>query len=301
MNRQRIPILLLGVILSIPEATIAQSRVEKNVVVGMYSGLALVMDVHFPGNPNGYGIVKIAGSAWIRPLAYNAPLLSQQTRKFTNPLVEHGYTVFSLNHRAIPRFHFPAQLHDVERAVRFIRFHADTFKIDPDRIGAVGHSSGGHLVSLLGVLDGDGNPDDPDPVNRTSSKVQAVVAGATPVNLALPTRDPYQALLVGGVSLKAEPHTQESDLFWAASPINFVSSDDPPFLMLHGDEDSVVPFEQSELMRDALKTAGVENHLFVIPGGNHGLQGGKDPVDYNSAMINWFDQHLSMSRGAEPR
>ena len=143
------------------------------------------MDVHHPENSNGYGIVHISGSGWGRPLAYNAPLLSEgQVELYGKPLVAAGYTVFSLNHRATPRFRYPAPLADVQRAVRFIRFHAEVYGIDPERIGAIGGSSGGHLVSLLGVLDGDGNPDDPDPVNRVSAKVQTVVARAAPADMA---------------------------------------------------------------------------------------------------------------------
>ena len=114
---------LLGTILLVPTLAFAQARVE-NRFVGMYSGLALVMDVHHPENSNGYGIVHISGSGWGRPLAYNAPLLSEgQVELYGKPLVTAGYTVFSLNHRATPRFRYPAPLADVQRAVRFIRFH----------------------------------------------------------------------------------------------------------------------------------------------------------------------------------
>ena len=296
MSRFRILKLLLAVLLALPSMSTAQSRIDKNVVIGTHSGLALLMDVHYPENPNGYGIVHIAGSAWRRELAYNAPLLSQslQVELFGRPLVEQGYTVFSLNHRAIPRFQFPSPLDDVERAVRFIRFYAATFKINPDRIGAVGGSSGGHLVSLLGVLDGDGNPNDPDPVNRMSSKVQTVVARAPSIDLARTSDNVYIGLLVGATSPPNDPNSEESQLYRAASPINFVSSDDPPFLLLHGDKDDVVPFEQSELMRDALTAEGVATHLFVIPGGGHGatFRGAQPPPDYIGTMINWFDQHL---------
>ena len=104
MGRLRLLVLLLGMLISSPGLISAQSRIEKNVVVGTYSGLALLMDVHYPENPNGYGIIHIAGSAWGRPLAYSASLLSQswQVELYGKPLVEHGYTVFSLNHRAIP-------------------------------------------------------------------------------------------------------------------------------------------------------------------------------------------------------
>ncbi len=75
------------------------------------------------------------------------------------PLVAAGYTVFTVNHRAVPRFQYPAAVEDVQRAVRFIRYHAVDYGIHPNRIGAVGGSSGGHIVSMLGVLDGEGDPD----------------------------------------------------------------------------------------------------------------------------------------------
>ena len=105
MSRLRILILLQGILLSISSTATGQARIEKNVVIGTYSGLALLMDVHYPENPNGYGIVHIAGGAWRSGLAYDAPQRSQssQVDLFGKPLVEHGYTVFSLNHRAIPR------------------------------------------------------------------------------------------------------------------------------------------------------------------------------------------------------
>jgi acetyl esterase/lipase len=266
-------LLVVGTLILIPTLAVAQGRVEKNVVVGMYSGLALVMDVHHPESPNGYGIVHISGSGWGRPLAYSAPPLSErQVDLYGQPLVERGYTVFSLNHRATPRFQFPAPLEDVQRAVRFIRSHAEEYGIDPEHIGAVGGSSGGHLVSLLGVLDGHGDADDPDPVNRVSAKVQTVVARAAPAHLAridTPSGTGKLALLMG-----AEPsqdvQTVEGRRYWQASPVNYVSGDDAPILLLHGDADESVPFEQAELLSDALKTAGVDTRLIPIPGAGHG-------------------------------
>ncbi len=277
----------------IPTLAVAQARVEKNVVIGMYSGLALVMDVHHPESPNGYGIIHIAGSGWARPLAYDAQLLSErQVDIYGKPLVERGYTVFSLNHRATPRFRYPAPLQDVQRAVRFIRFSADEYGIDPERIGAVGGSSGGHLVLMLGVLDGEGNPDDPDPVNRVSAKVQAVVARAAPADLArLP--HPNVALLISAAPSQ-DLETEEGRRCWEASPVNFASADDPPTLLLHGDADESVPYEQGEAMRDALNEGGVKATLIRIAGAGHGpgFPGAQDPPDYIGALIDWFDQHL---------
>lgn len=277
-------------------AAAGQARVEKNVVVGMYSGLALVMDVHYPAHPNGYGVVHIAGSGWRRPLAYDAPLLSElQIATYGQPLLAQGYTVFSLNHRATPRFPFPGPLEDVQCAVRFIRYHADEYGIDPDRIGAVGGSSGGHLASMLGVLDGQGNPEDPDPVNRVSAKVQTVVARAAPTDLAN-----IETSVVGSIVLlmrarpASDPQSEESLAYYEASPINHVSPDDPPVLLIHGDADDVVPHDQSLSFKDALVAAGVAARVLTVPGGGHGpsFPGAVDPPDYLAAVVEWFDRHL---------
>lgn len=104
-------------------------------------------------------------------------------RFFVPKLLDAGYTLFVINHRNGPRFRYPAPVEDVQRSVRFIRYSAKTYRIDPDRIGAVGYSSGAHLVALLGVLDGRGDSNDPDPINRVSARVQSVVASATPTDL----------------------------------------------------------------------------------------------------------------------
>ena len=246
MNTARAVLIVANVVV-IAALAEAQTKVEKNVVVGMYSGLALVMDVHYPENPNGYGIVHISGSGWRRPLGWNAPLLSEsQVNLYGQPLVERGYTVFSLNHRATPRFQFPAPLEDVQRAVRFIRFHATEYGIDPDRIGAVGGSSGGHLVSLLGVIEGQGDAGDSDPVNRVSAKVQTVVARAAPADFAATEAGPARVALLGAFASE-DPGSLESRRYREASPVSYVSEDDPPFLLLHGDADPVVPLEQAKL------------------------------------------------------
>ena len=142
----------------------------------MYSGLALLMDVHHPEKPNGYGLVLIPGSGWHTSQAYDArPLKDGPSAIFVSvpPLLNAGYTLFLINHRSAPRFRYPAAVEDVQRAVRFVRFHAKEYGISAERVGAVGYSSGAHLAALLGLLDGAGNPADLDPVNRVSARVQS--------------------------------------------------------------------------------------------------------------------------------
>ncbi len=296
-----IPACAAALVLSKPVS--AEVRVESNVVFGMYSGLALLMDVYYPEDSNGYGIVFISGSGWTRELSLDATPLKEtgQEKVYALPLARAGYMVFAINHRAAPRFRHPAHIEDAQRAVRFVRHHAARFGIDAGRIGAMGGSSAGHLVSLLGVLDGEGDPDDPSPINRESAKVQCVVARAAPVDM----RSLPASSLFGFRAAAGREGTVEFRQLVEASPLTYVSPDDPPFLLLHGDADPAVPYEQSEIMQSALKRAGVEVELLTIPGGGHGarftgfVEGGeriqrepKNPPDYIGAMTKWFDQHL---------
>lgn len=132
---------------------------------------------------NGYGIIYIAGSGFSEVLGYGARPLKERQLSYVEVLAKAGYTVFAINHRAAPMFRYPAIVEDAQRAVRFVRHDAATFGINAQRIGAAGGSSGAHLVSMLGTLDGKGVADDSDPVNRESAKVQCVVARAAPADM----------------------------------------------------------------------------------------------------------------------
>jgi acetyl esterase/lipase len=211
-------------------------------------------------------------------------------------LTKAGYTVFAVNHRAAPRFHYPAPVEDVRRAVRFVRYHARDYGIDPARIGAAGGSSGGHLVEMLGVLDGAGDDRDSDPVNRVSAKVQCVVARAAPADMDRMARTSTAGTITSfmGMPPGRSAGTIEARSYGEASPIQYVSADDPPMLLMHGDQDKTVPIEQSELMEKALRKAGVKTKLLRIPGGGHGPDFGnpKNPPDYLGEMTRWFDSNL---------
>ena len=278
----------------VAERAAAEERVERNVVFGMYSGLALLMDVYYPENPNGYGIVFISGSGWTRELSLDATPLKEsgQEAVYAVPLAAAGYTVFGINHRASPRFRHPAHLEDAQRAVRFVRHHAERFGIDASRIGAMGGSSDGHLVSMLGVLDGAGAATDPSPVDRQSAKVQVVVARAAPTDLTLSLARSNHALF--GFRRSDREDSVEYQRFVEASPVSHVTSDDAPFLLIHGDADQTVPIKNAEVMKAALEEADVPVDLLRIPGAGHGptFPGAINPPDYIGAMVEWFDHHL---------
>ena len=286
----------IGITLMLAVASYAAEpyTVESNIVYGMYSGTALLLDVYKPAKPNGYGIIFISGSGWTSPLAYDAPELksNSQSKLYASALASAGYTVFPVNHRAVPRFRYPAPVEDVQRAVRFIRHNAVRFGIRADRIGASGGSSGGHLVSMLGTMDGQGSPADSDPVERESSKVQCVVARAAPVDFLTGDNGNF---VLGMAKPRGDAHdTAEYRTYRDASPVTYVTPDDPPFLLMHGDKDESVNFSQSVEMQAKLKAAGVPVKLLIVPGAGHGpaFPGAMNPPDYMGEMVRWFDTYL---------
>ncbi|MEZ4726232.1 MAG: alpha/beta hydrolase [Caldilineaceae bacterium] len=270
-------------------------KIDTNIVYGMYSGLALLLDIYYPEQPNGYGLIHISGSGWSAPLGLDATPLkaSSHVEIEGKPLVNAGYTLFTINHRATPRFQYPAAVEDAQRAVRFIRYHAAQFGITPDRIGAIGGSSGGHLVSLLGLLPGDGDAEDESPINRLSAKVQCVVARAAPGSFVMDSHGRGAPALFLGAAVNPDtpPGTLEYRRALAASPITYVTPTAPPFFFIHGDADEVVPIAQSEAMAAALQTVGVPVKHRRVPGGGHGPSLVADPA-IAAEMVAWFDEHL---------
>ena len=284
--------------------------VERNVIFGMYSGLALVMDVYRPAKANGAGIIAIQGSGWYSQMRYDAIPISARAgvQNYARELSAAGYTVFAINHRAAPRFRFPAPLEDAQRAVRFVRAHAAEYGVDPARIGAFGSSSGGHLCELLGTLDAPGLPDSEDAVERQSAKVRAVVVLFAPSDLRTlwsPAERAAHIALMGFEYLdpaKRLPGSVRADEaenleYQRASPVAHVSADDAPLLMMHGDADDIVPIEQSTRMEAALAAAGVAARFIRVAGGKHGENFGLEkgdprlPDQYGEAR-RWFDEYL---------
>lgn len=198
------------------------------------------------------------------------------------------YFCVSVGYRLSGEAIWPAQIHDCKAAIRWLKANAAKYHIQPDKIGVLGSSAGGHLVNMLGTsgdvkeLEGDcGSPDQ-------SSRVACVVPFCGPSDfLAIGKRREGAApgavaLLLGG------PIGEKKEAAVAASPVTHVSRDDPPFLIVHGTADRTVPFEQAELLHAALQKAGVDSTLLKIEGGGHGI-GGPEVVRRVRAF---FDKHL---------
>jgi acetyl esterase/lipase len=275
----------------------AGTRLERNVVYGMYSGAALLLDAYRPAKPNGFGIVFIAGSGFQAAPEYGArPIKETQIDLWGPPLLAAGYTVFSVNHRGAPRFHYPAAIDDVQRAIRFIRTHAVDYGIDATRLGGLGGSSGGNLIALAAVRAAPGMRDDADPVNREPATLQAVVLRAAVSDLRdLPTAEGAN-FVVSYMETPPGNSAAVQALYESASPVTQVGPGAPPTLLIHGDADALVPYAQSVAMEAALRRAGVPARLVTVPGGVHGADFGGGThagwPNYYGETVAWFDKHL---------
>jgi acetyl esterase/lipase len=276
----------------------------EDVVYGRKFGTALTMDIFKPRQKsNGLGVIGIVSGGWVSSHDSIGP-------RFGAPLLERGYTVFAVVHGCQPKFTIPEIVADMNRAVRYIRFHAQEYGIDPDRIGIYGGSAGGHLSLMQGTAGDLGDPKAKDPVDRVSSRVQAVACFFPPtdfLNYGKPGENAIGRGVLQGFRAPFDFHELDTkrrvfvpvedpdailEIGRKISPLYHVTADDPPTLIIHGDADKLVPIQQAELIVEKLKGAGVEAKLVVKPGASHGWP--DIQKDYEQ-IADWFDGHLKKS------
>lgn len=226
------------------------------------------LDLYLPkGRRNMPLIILVHGGAWRAGKKEDEPVAA---------FVAAGYAAASINYRLSSDAIFPAQIQDCKAAVRYLRANAAKYFYDASRFGAIGSSAGGHLVALMGLADGVKDFETPE-YQTVTSDLQAVVdlfgptdfllmdgqrlPGATLVHSA---PDSPESQLVGGPILQNKAKVKR------ANPITYVNRSAPPFLLIHGDSDLLVPHHQSELLESALQSAGVPVKLMTITGGVHG-------------------------------
>lgn len=262
----------------------------EDVIYGRKFGTALTMDVFRPGpTNNGCGIVFIVSGGWfsahasIKPAVYDA-------------FLKRGYTVFAVVHGSQPKFQIPEIVQDLHRAVRFIRAHAARFGVDPRRLGVTGASAGGHLSLTLGTQGALGAADAKDPVDQYSSAVQAVACFFPPTDFLNYGQTNESALgenilkdyrpAFGNVPTNAFAKEKFGKQI---SPIYHINPKMPPTLIIHGDADMLVPFQQAERFITAARVADVPVKLVVKNGAGHGWADWVADLDICAA---WFDEHL---------
>lgn len=268
---------------------------RRDVEYARVDGRALLLDLYLPKMRS----QPLPVVVWIHGGGWRA---GSKERCRALPLSGQGFAVVSINYRLTDVAPFPAQIHDCKAAIRWIRAHAGEYHLDPAHIGAWGSSAGGHLVALLGTSGGvkelegaiGGNLDQ-------SSRVQAVCDFCGPSSFrpgdfgedGPTTTAPALGLaerLLGG------PLRENREKARLASPVEHVSRDDPPFLIVHGERDTLVPPKHGRLLADALKKAGVEVTLYVVPGVGHGVS---TPEAMRMAA-DFFDRHLKSRPATGP-
>lgn len=274
----------------------------EDVIYGRKHGMALTLDVFKPRQATGAAVIFAVSGGWFS--AHEAIDV-----KVFEEFLRRGYTVFAVVHGSQPRFTIPEAIDDMHRSVRFIRHRAKDYGIDSERIAIAGCSAGGHLSLMIGTAGRHGDPNAKDPVDRESSRVQAVGCYYPPtdfLNYGEPGRDVFKALDAELAAFKAPFDFQEFDaqskrfvlitdaakrreIAASISPITHVSPDDAPTLILHGDADKLVPLQQAQLMHQALEKAGVPARLVVKEGHGHGWP---EWIKDMAILADWFDAHL---------
>lgn len=211
-------------------------------------------------------------------------------------MAERGYVAATVTYRLAPQHPFPAAIHDVKAAVRWLRANADRYHIDPDHIGVVGDSAGGHLAQFLGVTGGrpefEGSGGAPD----QSSRVSCVVNYYGPSDFTKSYGKSVDAAQVLPLWLGGDlDHERHKHIL--ASPLNWITPDAAPTLLIHGTEDKYVAFEQAQWAFDRMKAADVEVELLKLDGAGHGFKGA-DAERAETAMFEFFDRHLKTAQSA---
>lgn len=275
---------------------------QREIIYGRKDGMALTMLRLTPKiNANGKSIIQIRSGGW--GSSFHMPKTSEAV-----PFLESGYNVFIVFHGSEPIYTVPDAIEDLQRAVRFIRFNAHSYSLDPNKIGAMGTSAGGHLALMCGLSDSTSVYGSSDPVDRVSSKVHAVFALSPTIdffNWDNKGNNAYSALLFKqylvhvldfrkwdaarrrftDVTDKEEINT----ILKQISPAYHVSSNDAAVLLFHGDKDQLVPIIQAELLANKLTAAKVPVSYKPKKGGDHSWALNDEET---KEILNWFNKYL---------
>ncbi len=279
---------------------------KSEIIYGRKDGMALTMTVLTPKqNPNGRAIISVLSGNWV-----SSERMREGFPEKIQMYIDRGYTVFGVMVGCQPRYTIPDEIIDLKRAVRFIRYNAKDFGIDAGKIGITGSSSGGHLSLMVATSDETVNSKSTDPVDKVSSRVQAAAVFYPPtdfINFGGPNTSEtinQAGLVFTGVAAAfdfkywsdtSKTYVTITDtkkrlaIAKEISPVNSVSPDDPPVIIIHGDKDVLVPKQQSESIIAKFKEAKVPFNLIIKEGGGHGWRN-RDVEEKN--FIDWFDKYL---------
>lgn len=273
-----------GISLSAAET---RTSTQDGILYGTADGQSLTMDYYAP---KGEGVHPIA--IIIHGGGYHGGTSKNGSEAYVADfLAPAGYAVFSVNYRLAPKYPYPYTVYDVQRAVRYIRYHAREWNADPDKIALVGGSAGGYLSNMVGLLNAPGDPEATDPVDRMSAKAEAVVSLYAQSSFEfVPLNEDVHRFLDPFIAQKGE-----KEAIREASPITHVSKDDPPFLEIPGDQDEYIPISEATRLQAALRKVQIRCDIIVIPGGKHGTgEWNKLPnvPGWERQMTEWLNARL---------
>ncbi len=275
----------------LPQEVKYSSKID--VLYGRKDGMALTMDVFQPEKPNGIGVVLLISAGW-----YSAhDKIDSDWLDRIKQLLKKEETVFAIVHSSMPKYKIPDIQKDIERAVRFIRYNAKKWNIDPEKLGIVGHSSGGHLSLLHAATASDECSNVNDLIDRISAKVNAVACfypptdflyfGAKGMNaLSNPRFRKFLPAFVNDVN----DTTALAIIAEKVSPIKYVTTKMPPTLIITGTEDKLVPYMQSKLFIDKLNELNLPCKLVLREGKDHGWP---DIAEEYKIVAEWFEKYLN--------
>ena len=267
-------------------AAASAAELRRDVEYGRAAGTPLLLDASVPDGDGPFPVaILVHGGGWNSgdKAGSDKPGNGADITPWFAPLTAAKFTWFSINYRLAPAHRWPACFDDVQTAIRWVKAHAMEFKGDPNRIAIFGHSAGGHLAVLAGVLGED------------DTRVQAVVgfAPVTDFEFELPARGGLGTALQNLHNQPKEVNPASLAILRETAPINHVKPGLPPFLLLHGDADQTVPYQTSLNFQAKLRASGVPCELITLPGAPHGLlTWEKFQPDYPARMIAWLRENL---------
>ena len=276
----KLPFVLLGLAF----ARVACAALHTDIEYGRAGGESLKLDAYVPDGAGPFPtVILVHGGGWTAGDKSGGPRKAL-IAPMQEPLARAGFAWFSINYRLAPQHPYPACIDDVETAIRWVKAHAAEYRLDPQRIALSGESAGGHLVALAAVRADE----------RT--RLAAIVPFYAPSDLAGRVT-PGAPLPANYVALFGRTTADESALalLRAASPLSYVKPGLPPFLLVHGNADARVPYDQSTKFQAKLRAAGVRCDLLTIEGGGHGMAGWATVApDYQERVVAWLVETLSI-------
>ncbi len=286
-NLLMLPLLVVGIAIAQTARAESPYKQTEDVVFGDVDGVGLLMDIFTPtGASNGLGIVDVASGAFHSD---RGKINDHKRAQMFDIFCGRGYTVFAVRPGSITKFSLAEMASNLKKGILWVKAHADEYKIDPNRLGLTGASAGGHLASLVAVTADDQSAVKAvgvffPPTDFLDFRGTRIDANSSDSQLQLVSKYVFPAGTKTGSAAEIVEKLKQ------ISPAHNVTAKAPPFLIIHGDKDPLVPLSQSEKLLAALQAAGVPAELIVKKGGGHPWPTIHEEVQ---VIADWLDKQLA--------